>query len=158
VSPFFNASENQILNALLVQDVRFVVVGGAAVQHHGVSRPRNDLDILLEPTPENPARFAAALQSCGLTVTAERQERIGQPEPPLQIRLDSPYDIDVLTSIFGVTVADALSAAVLVHSNGGAVPVLSRTHLIASKRARGEEKDLADLAELESGAITGGCG
>ena len=24
-----------------------------------------------------------------------------------------------------------------------------RTHLIASKRARGEEKDLADLAELE---------
>ena len=150
MSPFYNPCENQILYALLEKGVRFVVVGGAAVQYYGVDRPRADLDILLEPTPENAARFVAALQDCGLSVSAENEARVGQSEPPLQIRLNSPFDIDVLTSLQGVAVEDALRDAVFVYGVGvWAVPVLSKAHLISSKRARGEEKHLNDLAALE---------
>jgi hypothetical protein len=148
--PFFSASENQILGALLSHRVRFVIVGGAAVQHHGHERPRDDLDVLLEPNPQNAVKFAAALKSCGMDLTAAQQERIGRPDPPLQMRLNSRYSIDVSTSIFAVPVADAIAAAELVHCQAGAVPFLSKGHLIANKRARADAKDLADVEAIES--------
>jgi len=57
-----------------------------------------------------------------------------------------------LTSIKGVAVDEALRDAVSVYGGGASmVPVLSKEHLIASKRARSEEKDLKDLAALEYG-------
>ena len=53
--------------------------------------------------------------------------------------------------IQGIVVEAALNDAVFVYGGGvRAVPVLSKAHLIASKRARGAEKHLSDLVALES--------
>jgi hypothetical protein len=41
-------------------DVKYVVIGGIAAVLHGVPRATFDLDLLIEATPENAARFLAA--------------------------------------------------------------------------------------------------
>ncbi|MGO4569060.1 hypothetical protein AB4Z52_29435 [Rhizobium sp. 2YAF20] len=141
--PFYDAVENEILTFLVKGGVRFVVIGGAAAQYHGVERPRDDLDVLLEPSAHNAALFVAALQDRFPTLAAN-VERIARPA--LQMRL---YAIDVLTSAAGLETSQAIDEALLVCCEGETVPVLSKAHFIASKQARGELKDYSDLAALD---------
>ena len=53
MDPFNDIVENEVLLALIEAGVDFIVVGGAAVQHYGLDRPRKDLDILLNPSEKN---------------------------------------------------------------------------------------------------------
>lgn len=50
-----------LLAALLDADARFMVVGAHALAVHGVPRATQDLDVWIEPTPENAARVWKAL-------------------------------------------------------------------------------------------------
>ena len=63
-----------------------------------------------------------------------------------------PWRIDILTSIDGVTFDEAWLDRQMWVVEDLAIPVLSRQHLIANKRAVGRTKDLADVEELESEA------
>ena len=47
-------------------DVRYLVVGGIAAVLYGVPRATFDLDILIEPTPDNAKRLLDALLDAGL--------------------------------------------------------------------------------------------
>jgi len=47
-------------------EVRYVVIGGIAAVLHGVPRATFDLDILIDPTPENARRLLDALARAGL--------------------------------------------------------------------------------------------
>lgn len=60
-----------------------------------------------------------------------------------------PIRINVITEIDGVTFESAWPDRVDVQLGGTSVPVLSRHHLIANKRASGRLQDLADLKRLE---------
>lgn len=52
-----------ILIPLLVKnEIRFIVVGGAAAVAHGSSRLTNDMDIVYDRSPENIQRIVSALQ------------------------------------------------------------------------------------------------
>jgi len=53
--------------------------------------------------------------------------------------------IDVLTSIDGVSFAEAWPERTGTSYGGQAVPVISRRHLEQNKRASGRPQDLADL-------------
>ncbi len=50
-----------VLRALMAADVRFKIVGGVALNLVGLPRATQDLDLFVEPTPENVARLRAAL-------------------------------------------------------------------------------------------------
>jgi len=50
-----------LLAALLDADARFMVVGAHALAIHGVPRATQDLDVWIEPTPDNAARVRKAL-------------------------------------------------------------------------------------------------
>ncbi len=143
--PFYRGEENQILAALSAGGVRFVVIGGAAVQFHGVDRGREDLDILLEPTDENANRFAAAVQRW-MPLSAESVARIAQPM--LRFSLGAPWNFDFLTSLEGVEFGEAFDAAHVVPCGRTSVRVLSLPHLLLSKRTRGEPKDQEDIEAL----------
>jgi hypothetical protein len=60
-----------------------------------------------------------------------------------------PVRIDVITSIDGVDFADAWADRIEANLDGLRVPVLSRHHLIANKKASGRLQDLADVERLE---------
>lgn len=59
-----------------------------------------------------------------------------------------PYRVDLLTSITGVTFAQAWKGRVRVKLGRHTVGVLGRRELIANKRAAGRPQDLADVALL----------
>jgi hypothetical protein len=50
-----------LLRAFIARDVRFLVVGAYALGVHGRPRATSDLDVWVEPTPENAERVMRAL-------------------------------------------------------------------------------------------------
>lgn len=130
--------------------VRFLVVGAHALAANGRPRATQDIDVWIEPTPENAQRVCAALSEFGLGdltgsaaefATVDRMATIGRP----------PLRIDVMTSITGVEFAWAWDGRVEAEFGGVLVPFLGRAALIQNKRATGRVKDLLDIELLLEG-------
>lgn len=142
-----------LLGSLLDAEARFLVVGAHALAVHGVPRATQDLDVWIDPEPANAGRVWRALSSFGaplaeLNITpadftaSDRVVQLGLP----------PSRIDILTSLTGASDFESAWNDREEHViRGRNVPVLSRAMLIATKRATGRPKDLADLDALESG-------
>lgn len=77
------------------------------------------------------------------------KEELARPGLFFQIGL-APRRIDILTDIDGVGFEKAWNARVYRLIDDVRVPVLSRDHLLANKRATGRPKDLGDVAWIES--------
>jgi len=139
-----------LLVALLDAEARFLVIGAHAMAVHGVPRGTQDLDVWVEPTPENAERvwralagFGAPLASLGIT-----RGDFDHPGPIIQLGVP-PNRIDLLTAISGIVDFEAAWAGRSVHRvRGHHVPFLGRSDLIVNKRASGRRKDLADLEAL----------
>lgn len=52
-----------VLAAFQREGVEYVLIGGAALNLHGIVRATEDVDVFLRPTPENVERLRRALQS-----------------------------------------------------------------------------------------------
>jgi hypothetical protein len=141
----------ELLSALTAADVRFLVVGAHALAVHGLPRGTQDLDVWIERSAENAARtwralaaFGAPLESIDVSQTVFEQSNV-----VVQLGLP-PNRIDLMTGISGVAeFSEAWSRRVEGPVRGRPVPFLGRADLIATKRAAGRPKDLADVAALE---------
>jgi hypothetical protein len=131
-------------------DARYLVVGAYAVTFHSRPRFTKDLDVLVDPTPQNAARVHRALRSFGAPLEDVTEQDLATPGIVYQIGVE-PNRIDVITEIDGVAFGPAWEARVDSVYGDCAIHVLSREDLIASKRAAGRPQDLADLRELEGG-------
>jgi len=54
-----------------LERVRYVVVGGVAAALHGPARPVGDLDIVVDPAPEEAERAACALAAAGFVPSVQ---------------------------------------------------------------------------------------
>ena len=96
---------------------------------------------------ENPQRVVSALVALHVShpdITAERLSKSNQ-----QIRVDGWYNTELLTTVSGLSFEPAYAARTLSNEQGLSIPVMSREHLISSKRALGRAQDLEDVAALE---------
>ena len=64
------ADWNEFLRTLKRHGVRFLLVGAHALAAHGRPRFTQDLDLLVDPTPANARRVAAAIAEFGFAETA----------------------------------------------------------------------------------------
>ena len=55
---------NYFCTPLVKASVRFLIIGGWAVNFHGHERPVNDLDLLVEFSEENWQKLRLALRRC----------------------------------------------------------------------------------------------
>lgn len=141
---------DDVLAALAQSGARFLVVGAHAMAVHGVPRGTQDLDVWIDPTPENAdrvwrglAQFGAPLEDLAIT-----REDLRRSETVIQLGLP-PNRIDLLTGISGVPNFESAWAERVEHPLGGRpVPFIGRATLIRNKRASGRRKDLADLEAL----------
>jgi len=133
----------------LDHDVRFLVVGAYALAGHGFIRATSDIDLWVEPTRENAARVYDALIAFGAPADHFDEADFTIPGRILQIGV-APQRIDVLTGISGVRFEAAWQAREIGRLDDLEVPILSRAHLIANKRATGREKDIRDARLLEA--------
>jgi hypothetical protein len=140
-----------VLQALLAADARFMVVGAHALAVHGVSRATQDLDVWVDPTPQNAARVWRALVEFGAPLSDLRitPDDLTQHGIVLQLGLP-PNRIDLLTTLTGLDGFDAAWTDRVTQSiRGQRVPFLGRVALLQNKRATGRTRDLADVEALE---------
>jgi hypothetical protein len=138
----------ELLAAFVAGDVRFVVLGGYAVAHHGKARATKDLDILVSGATDNLERAAAALKEFGAPAPVVRAMRSLEPTEILYLGVE-PVRVDIMRRADGIETESVLARAVTVDLGTLTVPVISRDDLIANKRAAGRAQDLADVALLE---------
>lgn len=153
----------RLLRCFADAHVRYVVIGGLAVNAYGVIRGTKDLDICPDPARANLERLATVLLD--LHAVQIGMEDFGADEMPfdptkvddlvqggnfrLRTRLG---DLDVMQWLPGVpgdvAYATLEAEAMLLALGDLQVPVCSLHHLRAMKRAAGRPQDLKDLADL----------
>ena len=141
----------ELLRDLSAAEARFLVVGAFAVAIHARPRTTGDLDLWIEPTVENAARVYRALRAFGAPLTDLSEVELAQPEIVYQIGV-VPRRIDLITSLTGLTFAEAWATRVPGKLGDFGCDFIGRDALIRNKRAVGRPRDLADVAELEDAA------
>lgn len=152
-----------LLRALHDAHIRYIVIGGFAVNAHGVIRPSKDLDIVPDPDPENLNRLAGLLADLGARHVGLGDLRPDEfpfdPTQPDDLRAGTNFrletrlgDLDVMQWVAGID-EDPAYAALASESiegqlDGIPLRVCGLDHLIAMKRAAGRPRDLDDLQRL----------
>jgi hypothetical protein len=137
----------ELFACLTHRKVKALVVGGYAVAFHGQPRFTKDIDVFVEPSPENAERLLAALTDFGfggLGLTAADFASAGKI---VQLGV-APNRVDLLTTIDGVTFDEAWRGRVPGHYGSQAVDYIGRAELIRNKRASGRPQDLLDIEGL----------
>ncbi len=133
-------------------DVKYVVIGGIASVLYGVPRAIFDMGILIEVTPENPDRLLHALLHA-LLDTGLGTASLTSAEELLTHEITTFKDrvrIDVQTSTPGLSFKQAWEHRRVMSYQGQDFFIVSKEHLIRSKRAAGREIDLSDVRLLKS--------
>jgi hypothetical protein len=142
---------------LVEADVRFVLVGGLAVNAWGYLRATRDLDFVPDPAPENLARLNSLLTELGGKVDVDGKLLAGSAISTFLRTGDRTLvatdlgQVDVLQGLPQVPSFAALEeTAKDVDLDGLIVRVCSLEHLIEMKRSSERPRDREDLAALEA--------
>lgn len=142
-----NEDFRDLLRALRDAEVRYLVVGAYAVSYHAAPRATADLDVWVEPTPDNASRVLAALAAFGAPAGQLAIDDLTSDDLVYQIGV-APRRIDLMTGITGVTFAEAWVSRAEAEYGGVRFPLIGLDALIRNKRALGRPRDLEDLAAL----------
>ena len=134
----------ELLASFAANGVEYLVVGGYAVAVHGAPRATGDIDLWVRPTAENARRVLVALVHFGFGSLGLVESDFSRADHVVQLGYP-PQRVDLLTSVDGLQFDGAWAGRVTVPLEGIPVTFVSRADLIASKRAAGRPKDLADL-------------
>jgi hypothetical protein len=138
-----------LLSVFHAHGVRYLVVGGHAVNIYTEPRYTGDLDVLVSGDEVNGHAVFRALAEFGAPLQGvSAEDFINKPSQYFQVGVP-PDRIDVLQSLPEVSFEDAWKRATMVQVNGLSVRFISRQDLIRNKLAAGRPKDLVDAAALQ---------
>jgi hypothetical protein len=145
-----------LLRGLHSHEVRYLVSGAIAMVFYGYVRNTEDLDLIIDPDPENLDRVADWLSAAGATLRLNPLSRFGERERTGLLR---GANVSVLTSMGQVDIdqrlpglpewSELVERAELYETDGMEVPVIDRETLIELKRSRGSYLDRADIEAIE---------
>lgn len=135
----------RICRALEEAGARYVLIGGFAVILHGGERTTKDIDLLVDPAPENIARLKRALSV--LEDDAAKDIEPDDFERYSVVRVADEVMVDLLAAACGVTWAEAHGSAKTVDLEGTPVLVADKRTLIRTKQTI-RPSDAADCAWL----------
>jgi hypothetical protein len=136
-----------LLRAFIDHNVRFLIVGAYALGVHGRPRATDDLDVWVDPTPENAVNVLSALEQFGAPTSQVSAEDFSRPGIVFQMGLP-PLRIDVLTQLSGLTFSEAWSTRTRAAFGPVMADVIGREAFIKNKRATGRARDLGDIEAL----------
>ncbi|WP_125719361.1 nucleotidyltransferase [Flavobacterium ustbae] len=140
-----------IWNSFFENKVKYITIGGFAVNIYGYNRSTGDIDIYLEDTIENRLNLRKALKSINLGdfETIETMQFIpGWTDFTLSYGLR----LDIMTAVKGLedkSFSSLLDDATIVMIDGTPVYFIDYENLIIAKKASNRPKDILDIEELE---------
>ncbi|MDD5645350.1 MAG: hypothetical protein PHO00_07910 [bacterium] len=137
-----------MLQILLSNKVKFIVVGAYAMGAQGYPRATGDFDVWVEPSAENSPKVYNSIKEFGA--------------PPREITPDSftekgiiyqigvvPRRIDIITFINGVDFDKAYEEREEIEVENIKIPFLSKKNIIKNKESTGRDKDKLDVKYLK---------
>lgn len=137
----------RVCRALEEAGARYVLIGGFAVILHGGHRTTKDIDLLVDPSPDNVARLKQALSV--LEDDAAGEIGLEDLRTYSVVRVADEVMVDLLAAACGVTWSEAHSSAQRIDLDGTPVIVADRKTLIRTKQTI-RPSDAADRAWLEA--------
>lgn len=98
----FSQDFREFIELLIKHNAEYLIVGGYAVGVHGHPRYTGDLDIWLNPSPQNAALILKCVIEFGFSTYGLTQSDFTKPGNVIQLGYP-PLRIDLLTEIDGVT-------------------------------------------------------
>lgn len=132
--------------ALNAHQVRYVLIGGFAVIAHGGARTTKDVDLLIDPSPDNVAKIREALQV--LEDKAINEVADGDVARYSVVRVADEIVVDLMAAACGVDYAEASRDAVTVLFGDVPMRVASPHTLLRTKRTV-RPSDAADRQFLQ---------
>lgn len=151
-----------LIAALDRAGIRYCLVGGVAVNLHGVPRLTYDVDLVVAVDPESLRTVRQTLEALGLRcrvpveleslgVDGERA-RLKQEKNLHAVTFTDPnnplHEVDILVSP-DVDISEIIDRAETLDADGLPFRVASLRDLIAMKRIAGRDQDLSDAEHLE---------
>jgi hypothetical protein len=135
---------SDVFDRLERDGIRYAVISGVAVVLHGHVRPVADLDVVIDPAPDEVERALRALAGCGFVsslplplsmLTVLRMFDQSEREVDVFVRYHIPFN-RLWANSRQVRVGD------------GVARIVSLDHLLQAKRINGRPHDLSDIAGL----------
>ncbi len=143
-----NEDYKDMLQSLLGNEVKFLIIGAYALAAYGYPRATGDFDIWVEASPENSKKILSSLISFGSPTSELTEITFAQKGIVFQIGV-APRRIDLITHIDGVDFNNAYPSRTIIVMEGLNLPFISKENLIKNKKATGRDKDLVDVKHLE---------
>ncbi len=139
----------KVIAALNRHRVEYILVGGVAVIFYGMQRLTRDVDLFINPTPDNIIRLRQALHSVFDDVSIE-EITIEELQTYPVIRYGTPDDfyIDIMTRLGEAVVYHDL-AYEIIEQQGVPVRIATPKTLYDLKKDTVREKDRVDSAFLQ---------
>jgi hypothetical protein len=136
-----------LLRELNGAGAKYLIVGGYAFAFHGKIRATKDFDVFVGTDPDNATRVWQALREFGAPLEQLSPQDLAEPET-FFIMGRAPNQIDVITTIDGVSFAEAWSRRIETEYGGIRAYLISRDDLIKNKTAADRPQDRVDVAYL----------
>ena len=143
-----NPDFKEFVELLNDHEVEYLIVGAFAVARYGVVRNTGDIDVWISQTPDNAARLVRVLGAFGVAGLGYTVADFLEADVIVQIGV-SPFRIDVLTAIDGVSFAECYPNRQTSVLDGVPLTVISIHDLRRNKASTGRAKDQEDLRLLD---------
>jgi len=133
----------RIAELLEAEHVEYALIGGYALALQGIVRLTEDVDILVEPTPENARRWVRALSRLPDGAAKELEGDETLHAELYAIRINDEFTVDVMNSASGLTWQELLPYRTRIEE----INVVSLEGLLRMKE-HGRLKDQADAEAI----------
>lgn len=141
----------KLLRCFADKQVRYLVIGGLAINRYGYHRTTGDVDFLIEDNIENRQNLIEALEQAEY---GRYDMLLTLPMVPgyCEILMNNGMYADLMTEIPGLSkdkFKEYYKEALREEVNGIPIRFIHYNRLIENKKATGRPKDLLDVQELE---------
>ena len=144
----FQQEIQELCEAFNKFEVRYILVGGFAVNYHGYSRSTGDLDLWIDPSEDNKTKLLSALDKLEFDIHELKKTSL-KGAAPIDIPITN-FKIELIPFLSTTLHFDeAYASAATGNIDGIDIKVIHLNHLIQLKSNTDRLQDALDVEELK---------
>ena len=145
---FLSSDMIELLRLFESHAVRYLLVGGYAVNYYGYLRLTQDIDFLVMPSEENAKKIMQVLEEFGFGGAGIQEEYFRREGTAVHLGVE-PNRIDLLTGLKGIPNSRLFEQGRRAVIGGVELDIIDFEDLLQVKRKSNRARDRADAEELE---------